>query len=412
MCFPRYPDNRQQVWKGQVTQMTAHSHTKRTKDPYKIFVRITIALAIIAVVSLAVFLVCNTMVDAQYRSVVEEIHQQNIDDEQAFNMQLSATRENAAQTTATVDETVTELKTWEVTVDGTDWRIEDEGSAGLENTYTVTISNSTLCEGGLMLVNAWHSLPDYFSSANLLSVGSASGWKIPVTDSNVKLFPDTLTALEALYDAATAAGMTEYIVREGFRSNEDQSTYFNNKMDSLSDKYSGNILIEEVKKTVAYPGTSEYQTGLSFRMGLYNKEDATVAKQDFETTPQGLWFLDNSWKYGIIFRFPSADFPNSSWEDKSYATGFSLKLNIFRYVGTPHAVAMKLLGYSLEEYVSFLIDHPHIAIYENNALRYEIVRISVNEQTAYDLPITSLSSEYIASIDNMGGIVMAYTYGF
>jgi len=147
-------------------------------------------------------------------------------------------------------------------------------------------------------------------------------------------------------------------------------------------------------------------------MGLYNKEDPTVASQEFGTSEQGLWLLNNSWKYGIIFRFPSADFPNSDWEDKSYATGFTLPLYIFRYVGTPHSVAMKVMGYCLEEYVEFLIDHPHIAIYENDVLRYEIVRISANEQTAYDLPITSLSSEYIASIDNMGGIVMAYTYGF
>ena len=392
--------------------MTAHSHTKRTKDPYKLFVRITISLAVIAVVSLAVFLLCNTIVDSQYRSVVETIHQQNIENEQAFNMELNAMRESAAQTDVPVEEPVTELQTWEATVDGTDWRIEDEGRTGLENTYTVTISNSTLCEGGLMLVNPWHSLPEYFSSANLLSVGSASGWKIPVQNSAVQLLPDALTALEAVHDAATTAGMKDYIIREGFRSNEDQTTYFNNKLDALSGKYSGSILIEEAKKTVAYPGTSEFQTGLSFTVGLYNKEDATVAKQDFNTTPQGLWLLDNSWKYGIIFRFPSANFPNSSWEDKSYATGFTLPLNIYRYVGTPHAVAMKVLGYCLEEYVEFLSTHPHIAIYENNALRYEIVRINVNEQAAYDLPITSLSSEYIASIDNMGGIVMAYTYGF
>ena len=392
--------------------MTAHSQTKRKKDPYKIFVRITIALAVIAVVSLVIFLVCNKLVDAQYRNIVEDIHQQNIDNEQAFNVELSAMRENNAASIETVDETDTDLQTWSATIDGTNWRIEDEGSAGLENTYTVTISSSTLCEGGLMLVNTWHSLPDYFSGADLLSIGSASGWKIPVQDSTVQVFPDALTALEALYDDATAAGMSYYIVREGFRSNDEQSTYFNNKLDALSDKYSGTILIEEAKKSVAYPGTSEFQTGLSLTMGLYNKEDPTVASQEFGTSEQGLWLLNNSWKYGIIFRFPSADFPNSDWEDKSYATGFTLPLYIFRYVGTPHSVAMKVMGYCLEEYVEFLIDHPHIAIYENDVLRYEIVRISANEQTAYDLPITSLSSEYIASIDNMGGIVMAYTYGF
>ena len=196
--------------------MTAHLNKKRKADPYKIFVRITIAIAVIALISLAVFIVCNAMVDSEYRSVVERIHQQNVADEQAFNVELSAMRENATQAVDTGEEVVVDLPTWEAALDGTTWRIKDEGSAGLDNTYTVTINNSTLCEGGLMLVNAWHSVPEYFSATNLVSVGSASGWKIPVADSTVQLFPDVMSALQAMYTDATAAGMANYIVREGF----------------------------------------------------------------------------------------------------------------------------------------------------------------------------------------------------
>ncbi len=393
--------------------MTAHFNAKKKKDPYKIFVRITIAIAAIALVSLGVFFVCNMLVDSEYNGIVDRIYQQNIADEQAFNLELAAMRENAAQTVPTTDvSTMPELESWAATLEGVNWRIEDEGSAGLENTNTVTINNTTLCEGGLMLVNAWHPLPAYFDITNLVGIGSASGWKIPVTDSTVQIFPDALAALQAMYADATTAGMANYIVREGFRSNERQTELFNAQMDKLSSKYSGTILTEEAKKTVNFPGTSEYQTGLSFRMGLYNKEDPAVAKQSFQETPQGAWFADNCWKYGVIFRFPSADYPSPSWEDKSYKTGVSMHLDLYRYVGKPHAAAMKILGYCLEEYVDFLMTHPHISIYENDVLRYEIVRINVTEQSAYDLPITSLSSNYVASIDNMGGIVMAYTYGF
>ena len=385
---------------------------KRKKDPYKIFVRITIALAVVAVVSLAVFLVTNAWVDSDYRAVVEDIHQQNIADEQAFNMALDAERASAAQEEVTDVTSEVDLPTWEATLGDTNWRIEDEGKAGLENTYTITVSNSSLCEGGLMLVNPWHSVPDYFSTDDLIGIGVASRYNIPVQDSTVVIFPSAYTAMEAMYNDATAAGMKDYIVREGFRSNETQTDLFTAQMDRLSSKYSGNILIEETKKTVNYPGTSEYQTGLSFRLGLYNKEDPAVAKQKFQETDQGKWITDNSWKYGIIFRFPSDNYPSSQWEDKSYLTGVSIHLDLYRYVGIPHATAMTILGYCLEEYVEFLMDHPHISIYENDVLRYEIVRINVNEQTAYDLPVTSLSSDYQASIDNMGAIVMAYTYGF
>ncbi|MBN1776945.1 MAG: M15 family metallopeptidase [Clostridiales bacterium] len=392
--------------------MTAPKKQKRKKDPYKIFVRITIIIAAVALIGLAVFLVCNAWVDSEYRAIVEDIHQQNIADEQAFNMELDALRESASQSVSTDEDVVVTLPSWEATLEDTAWRIEDEGGAGLENTYTVTISSSTLCEGGLMLVNGWHSVPDHFDSANMISIGNASGWSIPVQDSTVMIFPNAYSALKAMYDDATAAGMSDYIVREGFRTNKTQTELFTDVMDKLSDKYSGNILIEQTKKTVNYPGTSEYQTGLSFRLGLYNAEDPNVAKQNFQESEQGIWVTDNSWKYGIIFRFPSDDFPTPQWEDKSYKTGVSIHLNLYRYVGKPHAVAMQILGYCLEEYVEFLMDHPHITIYENDVLRYEIVRISVNKQTAYDLPITSLSSEYLASIDNMGAVVMAYTYGF
>ena len=390
--------------------MTAHTNTNRKKDPYKLFVRITIAFAVIALISFAIFQVCNILVDREYNTVVDQIYQQNIADEQAFNLEMSALRENQLPLDDTPDVPVSEPMSWEATLESVQWQIKDESSSGLENTSTVTINSATLCEGGLMLINNWHPLPSYFSTLNLVSIGAASGWTIPVKDSSVQLFPDAYSALQAMYDDATTAGMTDYIVREAFRSNETQTDYFTNKMDALSDKYSGTILIEKAKETVAYPGTSEYQTGLSFRMGLYNKEDATIGGLDIETTPQGTWLADNCWKYGIIFRFPSKDFPNSDWEDKSYKTGFTLPLNIYRYVGKPHSVAMQIMGFCLEEYVEFLMQYPHITIYEGGELRYEIVRISVSEQTAYDLPIMNLASSYIASIDNMGGIVMAYTY--
>ena len=385
---------------------------KQKKDPYKLFLRITIALAVVALISLAVFLACNAWVDSDYRGVVEDIHQQNIDNEQAFNMELEALRASAAQAEPTGETTIVDLPTWEATIEETNWRIEDEGKTGLENTYTITVSNSSLCEGGLMLVNGWHPVPDFFSTDNLISIGAQSRFKIPVQDATVTIFPSAFTALEAMYNDATAAGMTDYIVREAFRTNDTQTQYFTDRMDSLSNKYSGNILIEEAKKTVNYPGTSEFQSGLSFRLGLYNREDPAVAKQKFQETAQGKWVTDNSWKYGIIFRFPSDNYPNSQWEDKSYKTGVSVHLDLYRYVGKAHAAAMKILDMCQEEYVEFLIDHPHISIYENDVLRYEIVRINIADQDAYVLPVTSISSEYQASIDNLGAAVMAYTYGF
>jgi len=116
--------------------MTAHNKQKRKKDPYKIFVRLTIIIAAVALAGLAVFLVCNAWVDSEYNAIVDDIYDQNIADEQAFNMELDAQRENASQTDVTDTDVAQELQSWETTLEETVWKIEDEGSAGLENPYT------------------------------------------------------------------------------------------------------------------------------------------------------------------------------------------------------------------------------------------------------------------------------------
>ena len=119
---------------------------------------------------------------------MDSIYQQNIIDEQAFNMQMSALRESASQTESVIDETVTDLETWESTLDGANCASRMKAPRGLKHLHGYD-QQHIVCEGGLMLVNAWHSVPDYFSEDNLISVGNASGWDIPVTDSSIRLFP-------------------------------------------------------------------------------------------------------------------------------------------------------------------------------------------------------------------------------
>ena len=187
---------------------------------------------------------------------------------------------------------------------------------------------------------------------------------------------------------------------------------FNEKMEKLSSRYSSKRLIAETKKEVNYPGTSDYHTGMSFRMDVYQSGNKDLNNQKFQAeSAQGAWLTENCWRYGIAFRFPSKDFPNPSWEDKSYKTGVSSQLNLYRYVGKAHSAVMKVMDFCLEEYIEFLMDHPHICIYEDDALVYEIVRLKgANEKTSFQLPVPNPAVSYQASLDNMDGIVMAYSY--
>ena len=385
---------------------------KPKRDPYGMLLRVTGILAALAVLSGVVFSLSNGAVQSDYTALKAQIKELNDEGAQQFDARMNALRTSGGTTddpiAAAQDEG--ELPYWETTLDTVSWRLEDEGYGELENVSTVTVARADLLTGGLLLVNPWHSLPADFSDTTLVSVGNNSGWKIAVTDGNVRLFPLAYQALLNMVNGAAEDGLKDYIVREAYRSNDTQTELFNKQMEKLSGKYSGDILIEQTKKTVNYPGTSEYQSGMSFRMDIYNKEDPAIGKQKFQESAQGKWFTANGWKYGVVFRFPTVDFPAVGWEDKSYKTGVTSQIYLYRYVGEAHAAAMNILNYCMEEYVEFLVAHPHICIYEDGALRYEVYRINAEDAASYDLPVPNPASAYTASLDNLGGVVMAYTY--
>ena len=387
---------------------------KMKRDPFRTMLRIVLILAIVVVVGVGGLFLCASIVNGDYIATRDRILQENEQGEVEFVARMNALRNenSAAADTNTGVITSGDLPYWEASLDGSTWRIEDEGTAGLENTSTITLDRSALVNGGLLLVNAWHSLPSDFSEDGLMAIGTASPYKMQVEDNSVRLFQPAYEALGEALEAAKAEGLDYYIIREGYRSVAEQETLFNERMEKNSSKYSGNRLIEETKRSVNYPGTSDYHTGLSFRMDVYQRGNSELNNQKFQAeSAQGAWLTENCWKYGIIFRFPTKDFPNSSWEDKSYKTGVSSELNLYRYVGKAHSAAMKVMGMCLEEYIEFLIDHPHICVYQDGALKYEIVRIKgADESTNYSLPVPNPANDYQASLDNMDGIVMAYSY--
>lgn len=386
---------------------------KMKRDPYKTLLKTSGILAVVMVVGIGIFWLCSILVTNEYKALKVETEKQNIEGEQEFNAKMNELRSSNSRAATSTGAEVPQgdLPSWERNLGEELWRVEDKGYTGLENTSTQTLDRSLVLTGGLLLVNPWHPLPNDFSDTELQGVGIASQYKIAVKDNTVKLFPDAYKALESMLADAEKENLADFMVWEAYRTNDKQTELFNAKKETLSKDYSGDILIEQTKKSVNYPGTSEFQSGFSFQLGLYNKDDPEVRNQKFFETSQGKWVLENCWKYGFVFRFPVADYPSIEWEDKSYKTGVSIQLAVFRYVGKAHAAAMRTLDYCLEEYIEFLEDHPHICIYEDGGLKYEIFRISAGEaQPTYDVPVTNPSIDFQASLDNIGGLVMAYTY--
>ena len=379
------------------------------RDPYKLLQRVALILALILAVGAGLFYLCSIAVTRDFVKTRDRIETENAEGAAAFQAEMDALRasNNVADKNEIRSESGEDLPFWEKELNGKVWRIQDEGGAGLENTSTITMDRSQLINGGLLLLNSWHSLPADFSEEGLVVVGTTGDYKVPVQDSSVKLFqPAFESVVEALKAAKDEAGLEHYIVMEGYRSVIEQQELFNEKMEDLSSRYTGERLIAETKKFVNYPGTSDYHSGMSFRMDVYERGNSELNDQKFQAqSAQGAWLTENCWRFGIAFRFPSKDFPNTSWEDKSYKTGVSSQLNLYRYVGKAHAAAMTYLDLNLESYLNWLHEKRVLTIFAGAKPQYFITCQPVEGRYVdFQLPC---GTEYELSLDNTGYAVAA-----
>ena len=295
------------------------------------------------------------------------------------------------------------------------WEILDLSDIPLESQTAETKTRADLFKYGneMLLVNAWHSRPENdFAEGELKSVSkyNQGDQKIQAKDNNVLLYPKAIQALTAALADAKAAGFTHYMVDGGYRSYKTQEEFFNKKVEKLSSKYTGEALIEAAKREVNYPGTSEYNSGFGFDLRLYDRNDPDVGAPKYSTTPEGKWMNENSWKYGIIFRFPQNAWPLETSSDKSFKTGVSVHLNLYRYVGKGNAAIMHYKDFTMEEYIEYLEEHPHIALFENGVLKYEIYRQYVGEASSFDVQLTHKTSTWETSLDNMGALITVFYY--
>ena len=73
---------------------------------------------------------------------------------------------------------------------------------------------------------------------------------------------------------------------------------------------------------------------------------------------------------------------------------------------------MHALDLCLEEYLDYLNEHPHIAVFENGALKYEIVRENVGNGDPFTVHVTTKPGvkNTVTSLDNMGYAVTVFEY--
>ena len=373
----------------------------RRKDPFKRVLILTIVLGILG----AGCVLGSTWIGKQRAERLQVLTDQVI----AENAQAQLDYEKALAEFEAEQE-VGVNQAWPVP-EGSGWEVVDLTTYPLESASTLSVARQDALYNGMLLVNEWHSRPADFLEDNLVSVSKATDRTVSVKDNNVRLFPDAVEALQAAVTEARANNLENYVAYEGYRSWEEQNTLFQKQMAKYTN-LSEEEQIEKAKKSVNYPGTSEFNTGLTVRLILYKAKDTTINNLKFFESEQGVWMYNNSWKYGIVFRFPLADYPIKGTADKSYKTGVSLQLQAFRYVGKGNAAVMHALDLCLEEYLDYLSEHPHIAVFEDGVLRYEIVRENVGDGDPFTVHVTGKPGvvNTVTSLDNMGYAVTVFEY--
>lgn len=136
--------------------------------------------------------------------------------------------------------------------------------------------------------------------------------------------------------------------------------------------------------------TVEHSTGMVLDLQIYT--DGKVYSLTYSSQRAYYnWLTENCWKYGYIWVRDTAN----------YST--------FRYVGIPHAAALRKLSVGISEYLTSLEAYTfpnHLPIYDANDGEWWIYYVKA-ETALVEIPVIGEESNYMISGDNKGGFVVA-----
>ncbi len=174
----------------------------------------------------------------------------------------------------------------------------------------------------LIVVNKWNKVPDDYM---VMLTELKNGEKV-----DERIYPH----LQAMFDAARADGIYP-VVREGYRTREEQQKILDEKIQAYRSEGYGELLAESSAKAyVALPGTSEHELGIAV--------DINADKSRCTNDEVYAWLALHAYEYGFILRYPLG---------KDRITGTTYEPWHFRYVGDEAAQKIHETGLTLEEYV-------------------------------------------------------------
>lgn len=161
---------------------------------------------------------------------------------------------------------------------------------------------------------------------------------VAVDNTNFKFDTRAAADLNAMLQGARDAGLSPMIC-SSYRTWERQTSLFEKQV--VKQQNTGltyDEAYEKAKTVVAYPGTSEHQTGLATDIVATSHQMLDDSQAD---TPEQQWLMANCWQYGFVLRYPAG---------KSDLTGVIYEPWHYRYVGKEVAQYIMENGLCLEEY--------------------------------------------------------------
>ncbi|GIN86091.1 D-alanyl-D-alanine carboxypeptidase [Heyndrickxia sporothermodurans] len=180
-----------------------------------------------------------------------------------------------------------------------------------------------------VMVNKSHALPKEYRANDLVRP------KVKFVFGNEKLEKalmrtEAASALEKMFEKAASEGI-HLFAASGYRSYETQDYLFKREIDKVGR--------EKAEQAVAYPGTSEHQTGLAMDISAPSVNYTITEK--LENKEEGKWLAEHAHEYGFILRYPKG---------KEEITKYKFEPWHFRYVGKKIASEIYEKGITLEEY--------------------------------------------------------------
>lgn len=263
-------------------------------------------------------------------------------------------------------------------------------AASVSGYKTVTLDKAELYKGDLIVVNYLYAYV-FPERKNTISIYGNKNQAYKLSSTQVEVESRTLDALNAMMlDFSKESGKTDVIVKNGYRSYDDQKSLYDTRVANYGE--------ENAKKYLAEPGHSEHHTGLCFDLGIYT-EDGKVHELD-GLSGYADWFTQNCGKYGFVLRFP---------ESKAAITGVTSDKWHFRYVGQVHAETMNKLGLCLEEYIEELRKYPysgdHLLVTTSSGKKYEIYYQYASDTGTTDVYVPE-NLPYVISGDNSLGYIV------